>query len=76
MRCYNGCPDSQLQAIIDEKSKLWGEMKKLNPEAHCTHHHGFGWRVHEWGFPITDFHNSEVSALRDAIATLKGVSNG
>lgn len=37
MRYYNGCPDSELQALIDETARLRAEMLRLNPKAHCTY---------------------------------------
>ena len=29
MRCYNGCPDSELQALIDHRKALKDEAKSL-----------------------------------------------
>lgn len=33
MRCYNGCPDSKLQAWIDEQSRLHKELERLDVRA-------------------------------------------
>lgn len=75
MRLYNGCPDSELKAILDETSKLEKKLKKLNPEAHCTYHHPtgnspHGFQVHEWGKEITGFFPSKNAALIEAIKIL------
>lgn len=29
MRCYNGCPDDELQAVIDAKRAAFDEAKRL-----------------------------------------------
>lgn len=44
MRCYNGCPDSKLQSILDSEAKLQKELKTAHPEARCVY------------FPNGDFH--------------------
>ena len=71
MRCYDGCPDSQLQAIIDERFYYRKKLKQIIPEACCTYHHPGpdkgGWQVHEWGKPLSSFHNTEIGAIKEAI---------
>lgn len=29
MRCYNGCPDSELKAFLDKQARLRAEIEKL-----------------------------------------------
>jgi len=37
MRCYNGAPDAQLQALMDERVRLRKELKSADPDAHVTY---------------------------------------
>ena len=36
MRCYNGAPDSALQAVFDSRDKARAALKKADPTAWCT----------------------------------------
>lgn len=75
MRCYNGCPDKELQALIDAKTNAWTAMKRRDPEVHCTYHHYFseryehGWQVHRWGVQLGGFYPSMTSAINAWLAT-------
>lgn len=65
-----------LESEIEEYRKLTKKLKKLEPNAHCTHFHGAGlhsdyYVVHKWGCYITQEHSNEIKALKDAINTLK-----
>jgi len=75
MRCYNGCPDSQLKRLLDAESSAIAKMKQINPESHVTYHHpGFGehgWQAHEWGKPLSGFHPDIISACNEAVSNLK-----
>lgn len=37
MRCYNGCPDSEYQAHLDEQKRLSIILDKTIPGATCTY---------------------------------------
>jgi hypothetical protein len=37
MRCYNGAPDSALQAVFDSRSEARRALKKADPTAWCTY---------------------------------------
>lgn len=37
MRCYNGCPDTQLQTLIDETTNAMQRLKAICQNAHCTY---------------------------------------
>lgn len=75
MRCYNGCPDSELAAIWKERDDKEAEMKalgeKLGMRLICTYFPMEG--NYECcdcknGYrPITDFVNSKITALDQAI---------
>lgn len=74
MRCYNGCPDSQLKAIWDANDKARADLKAAGLRATYFPLEG-KWMVSTsiWsGEPfreVTGFHDSLVSA---AYAALKG----
>lgn len=78
MKCYNGCPCTELQALIDAETQAFSEVKKLNPNAHCTYHHptgchNSGYQVHEWGKAISGFHQSKIAACCEAVQILSGL---
>jgi hypothetical protein len=37
MRCYNGCPDSELQAILDIELNFKEKLTAINPDAKCIY---------------------------------------
>jgi hypothetical protein len=68
VRCYWGAPDSQLQALLDRQAALLAELRKLEPEAHCTYHpDGELYQAHVWGRPLSKMHRSREAALMEAI---------
>ncbi len=36
MRLYNGCPDSKLQAVFDNRAALRAKLHKKYPDARCV----------------------------------------
>lgn len=62
MRCFNGCPDSSLQAWLDEQSK---QHQRLIPYgARATYFPvEESWMVFQGYQPVTGFHSS----LRGAV---------
>ena len=71
MRCYNGCPDSKLQAILDAEAKAMAMVKAIRPEAHCTYFHPTGchesgFQIHEWGRCLSGFHQNKIDACFEA----------
>jgi hypothetical protein len=70
MRCYDGCPDKDLQAVLDARAAAVAELKRLNPNAHVTYHHPAGFQAHEWGKPLSGFHRDIISACNEAVAKL------
>jgi len=73
MRLYNGCPDSELQAIWDERNRLKKILRALRPGAHCAYFPVEGeYHVHEWGYPISGFRQTQEGALCEAITFLGG----
>jgi hypothetical protein len=73
MRCYNGTPDSELQAYLDTITQAEKKLRSLVPEAHCTYHaphagHGSFWQVHVWGKPIGRESPTHLGALHNAIS--------
>lgn len=72
MRCYDGCPDSELQALIDRDKSLLKTIRKIEPEAHCTYfHRDEQWQVHKWGNPLSGFHRNKLVALQEALTNLQ-----
>ena len=72
MKCYNGCPDNELQKKLDEINSAFKKLKKLNPEVHCTFHpYERVWAVHEWGRPISGYRKTQLEALIEAIEILE-----
>lgn len=72
MRCYNGCPDDEMQAMLNRIEALKKEVRKFEPEAHVTFHapHGGsagGCVVHVWGRELSGYHPSTEAALQDAL---------
>lgn len=72
MRCYNGAPDSELQALIDNRAKLLADVRKFEPSAHVTFHapHGNsagGHIVHVWGRELSNYHPSVEGALLEML---------
>jgi hypothetical protein len=73
MRMYNGCPDSELKAIIENRERLLTELRNIVPEASVCFHHPTGWygehgyQAHVWGRPLSGFHKSPEAALIEAI---------
>lgn len=37
MRCYNGCPDDELQSLFDSREEARAKLKKADPKAWCTY---------------------------------------
>lgn len=73
MRCYNGCPDAALQAVLDQQAADDRALQQAHPEAHCTLHHGAGggYQVHVWGVPYGAPSAVRSVAIARGIAALK-----
>ena len=73
MRCYDGCPDSELQAVIDAEYAAEQRLRELCPEAHCTYFPSPGvYQVWVNNAPVGGWShdksfNSRLDALTDAI---------
>jgi len=66
MRCYNGCPDSELQALLDDAKKAGEELAKKGMRAVYFPAEG-AWMVFKNLAPVTDFHYSKRSAADTAL---------
>ena len=71
MRCYDGCPDSDLQRVIDGRRELLNKIRSHKPQAHVTFHapHAAsrgGWVVHVWGRELSGYHQTMEGALIEA----------
>lgn len=83
MRLYNGCPDKELQALLDsihdrkiEVENAIEKIKKVKPEICITYHHPHGgskggYVVHEWGNELSGYHNTQLEALNDALERIE-----
>lgn len=70
MRCYNGCPDSELQSVID--ANIDAGKRLIEVGASVTYFPAEGkWLVFRGNKPIGDFHESKVVAANTYIASLK-----
>jgi hypothetical protein len=68
MRYYNGCPDSELQALLNAQGSLLDAIKKLEPAACCTYFPmEERWQVHKWGEPLSGFYSNKLEALKEAL---------
>lgn len=69
MRCYNGCPDSELQSFLDNRQKLLSLVRERHPEAHVTYHHGLdgGYVVHVWGRSLSGTHSTYEAACHEVL---------
>lgn len=72
MRCYNGCPDSALQAVLDQQAADDRALKLAHPEAHCTYFPvEQEWQVHIWGVPYGAPSTVRSVAIASGIAALR-----
>lgn len=70
-RCYNGCPDKELQAIIDESKRQDAVLKRFG--AHATYYPmEERWMVWKNFDAVTDFKKSKSEAYYCAIKKLEG----
>lgn len=82
MRCYNGCPDDELRALLESQSAALKsvntaltKIRGVKSSAYATYHHSvgfgeYGWRIHEWGSPLSGFHSDLISACREALSLI------
>lgn len=72
MRCYNGCPDKELQAMLDDKRKARQELVAAG--LHATYFPMEGkWMVFDKDYnAVTGFCDSVREAADTAIANVKG----
>jgi len=74
MRCYNGCPDSDLRALLDAEKDAIKRLKELCPHAHATYFHptgldqDWGWQVWDNQIlrPISGFHRGSRRCMIEA----------
>lgn len=67
MRCYNGCWDSEATALFAQQDALMTNLREVEPNAQCTYFPVEGlFQVHDYGRPLSDFHQSRLAALEDA----------
>lgn len=70
-RCYDGCPDTALQARLDRDALLMKEIKKYEPDAHCTlHRNPDNYCIHVWGIELSDSPD-KTQALEKALKALE-----
>lgn len=67
MRCYNGCPDSALQAFLDDQRKASEELAAIG--CHATYFPmEEKWVVFKGNRPITPFLDTKRAAADAALA--------
>lgn len=73
MRCYDGCPDEELQAVLDAKFEAHKQLADAGLRATYFPMEG-QWMVFDTGFnPVTGFCDSVLEAADTALAKVKGV---
>jgi len=66
MRCYNGCPDSELQALIDDNTLATKQLATIG--AHAIYFPmESAWMVFKDNEAITEFHSTKRSAANAAL---------
>lgn len=66
-RCYDGAWDSAATALFVEQDRIMNEIRRSEPDAHCTLFPSEGlFQVHVWGRPLSGFHSSRLAALKEA----------
>lgn len=68
MRCYDGCPDDELQALIDDEVKASKELARHGMRATYFPMEG-KYMVFQGLKPITGFHSSRRSCVREVFRT-------
>lgn len=71
MRCYNGCPDKELQAVLDDNAAAEIELAVFGARATYFPMEE-RWMVFKDYKPVTDFHSSKRLAANAAINILNG----
>lgn len=66
MRCYNGCPDSELQAILDDNELASKELAAIGARATYFPMEQ-KWMVFKDYKAITEFHNTKRQAANAAL---------
>lgn len=73
MRCYNGCPDSEYQALLDAEAKAERELAEAMPGARCVYFPSPGyyqvWRDYR---PVLGFEREFHSRIAAIDAALRG----
>lgn len=70
-RCYDGCPDTALQAKYDIENLIMQEIKKKEPRAHITFFPvENSYQVHVWGKDIGKMFASKKDTLMSALEEL------
>jgi hypothetical protein len=68
MRCYNGCPDSELQALLDAQARARAELQAKLPGASATYFPmEEKWMVFRDLQPLTGFKDTLIAAVAAAI---------
>lgn len=68
MRCYNGCPDKQLQAVLDSRKAAEERLKNFDPECRCVFFPSPGYyQVWKNNKPVCGFDN-EYSTVETAVS--------
>jgi hypothetical protein len=72
MRCYDGCPDSEMQAGLDRQAELMKQIRACEPLAHCTYFLVEGkYQVHVCGRAASGMHDDKEAALMEARSVVR-----
>jgi hypothetical protein len=73
MRCYNGCPDSQLQNLLDKKSEARKRLKQIRQDARCCYFPAEGkWQVFVGNTMVEGtWLSDEIASIEQAIKKIR-----
>ncbi|HEY6020840.1 MAG TPA: hypothetical protein VIY48_13360 [Candidatus Paceibacterota bacterium] len=71
MRCYNGCPDKELQAVLDDNALASKELAAIGARATYFPMEE-KWMVFKDCEPISKFHDTKRQAANAVLANNKG----
>lgn len=70
MRCYNGCPDSELQALLDDQALATKQLAAIGARATYFPMEQ-KWMVFKDYEAITEFHNTKRQAANAALERIQ-----
>ena len=71
MRCYDGCPDAELQALIDARAAARAKLRAAFPAARCVYYPvEQAFLIFQDNCQVGTFQRSEIFACDEGIRLL------